>query len=122
MTRTTSASTQTCYPAAAVCRAWKFPRATLYRHRAAEATPARPARRRGPEGACSDAELLAKIEAVIEASPFNGEGYRKVWARLREGGVRTAARRVRRIMRENSENGGGKLDHGSGGIGPLRAA
>ena len=53
-------------------------------------------------GACSDAELLAKIEAVIAASPFNGEGYRKVWARLRADGVRTAMRRVCRIMRENS--------------------
>ena len=102
MTRTTSASTQSHYPAAAVCRVWKFPRATLYRHRSADAMPAPPLRRRGPQGACSDAELLAKIEAVIEASPFNGEGYRKVWARLRADGVRTAARRVRRIMRENS--------------------
>jgi hypothetical protein len=74
MTRTTSASTQSCYPVAALCRVWKFPRATLYRHRSADTMPARPARRRGPQGACSDAELLAKIEAVIEASPFNGEG------------------------------------------------
>lgn len=101
MTRTTSASTQSCYPVAAVCSIWKFPRATLYRHRAGAATPSRPARRRGPQGACGDEELLAKIRAVIEASPFNGEGYRKVWARLRIHGVRTAARRVRRIMKEN---------------------
>ncbi len=101
MTRTTSASTQSCYPLAAVCRIWKFSRATLYRHRASAATSARPARRRGPQGACGDEELLAKIRAVIEASPFNGEGYRKVWARLRMQGVRTAARRVRRIMKEN---------------------
>jgi len=36
---------------------------------------------------------------VIEASPFTGEGYRKVWARLRLRGLRTAARRVRRIMK-----------------------
>ena len=64
MTCITSASTQNCYPVAAVCRVWKSPRATLYRHRAAEAMPAPPARRRGPQGACSDAELLAKIEAV----------------------------------------------------------
>lgn len=54
------------------------------------------------QGACSDPELLTRIEAVIEASPFNGEGYRKVWARLRADGVRTAMRRVRRIMAENS--------------------
>jgi putative transposase len=102
MTLTTSASTQCCYPVAELCRVWKFPRATLYRHRAADAKPDRPARRRGRQGACSDAELLAKIEAVIEASPFNGEGYREVWARLRADGVRTAMRRGRRIMGENS--------------------
>jgi putative transposase len=38
--------------------------------------------------------LLAMIEGVIEASPFNGEGYRKTWARLRAGGVRTTARNL----------------------------
>ena len=54
-----------------------------------------------PQGACGDEELLTKIQAVIAASPFNGEGYRKVWARLRIQGVRTAARRVRRVMKEN---------------------
>ena len=101
MTRATSASTQSCYPVAAVCRVWKFARATLYRHRAAAATPARPARRRGHQGAYNDEDLLARIRATIDASPFNGEGYRKVWARLRMQGVRTAARRVRRIMKEN---------------------
>ena len=34
-------------------------------------------------------------------SPFHGEGYRKVWARLRHQGIRTAAERVRRLMREH---------------------
>jgi putative transposase len=101
MMQVTSASLNRQYPAATVCRVWKFPRATLYRHWAAAATPARPARRRGPQGACGDEELLTKIQAVIAASPFNGEGYRKVWARLRIQGVRTAARRVRRVMKEN---------------------
>jgi transposase InsO family protein len=38
---------------------------------------------------------------VIDASPFSGEGYRKIWARLRNNGVRTAARRVRRVMKAN---------------------
>jgi transposase InsO family protein len=45
--------------------------------------------------------LLEKIRAVIASSPFSGEGYRKIWARLRVLGIRTAARRVRRIMKEN---------------------
>jgi len=35
----------------------------------------------------------------LEASPFPGEGYRKVWARLRHGGLRTSPRRVLRLMR-----------------------
>ena len=48
-----------------------------------------------------DAVLLAAIRAVLAASPFHGEGHRKVWARLRFAGVRTSKRRVLRLMREN---------------------
>ena len=43
--------------------------------------------------------LLEKIRAVLTASPFLGEGHRKVWARLRWQGVRTAKARVLRLMR-----------------------
>src|SRR3954453_15015228 len=60
------------------------------------ASPARPSTaiasrraRPGPAGPMPDAELL---EAVLAASPFRGEGHRKVWARLRHGGVRTSRR------------------------------
>jgi transposase InsO family protein len=35
----------------------------------------------------------------LEASSFPGEGYRKVWARLRHRGIRTSPRRVLRLMR-----------------------
>ena len=38
---------------------------------------------------------------MLAASPFHGEGHRKVWARLRAGGTRTSIRRVLRLMREN---------------------
>jgi transposase InsO family protein len=38
---------------------------------------------------------------VLLASPFHGEGYRKVWARLRHAGLRTSKERVRRLMSEN---------------------
>jgi len=48
-----------------------------------------------------DAALLASIRAILTASPFHGEGHRKVWARLRVAGVRTSKRRVLRLMREN---------------------
>jgi len=48
-----------------------------------------------------DSALLAAIRAVLAASPFHGEGHRKVWARLRAAGTRTSLRRVLRLMREN---------------------
>jgi len=38
---------------------------------------------------------------LLAGSPFHGEGYRKVWARLRYAGVRTSPRRVLRVMREH---------------------
>ena len=34
----------------------------------------------------------------MRPSPFHGEGYRKVWAKLRVEGIRTAQERVRRLM------------------------
>lgn len=104
MSRAHSISTRRRYGTARVCGVWKVPRATVYRHCAstsAAANEAQPPCRRGPRGAASDCVLLEKIRAVIASSPFSGEGYRKIWARLRVLGIRTAARRVRRIMKEN---------------------
>lgn len=105
MSRAVSPSSRRPYGVAKVCHVWHVSRATLYRHRSAAvgiaADDTRPTPRRGPMGAGSDADLLAAIRAVIEASPFRGEGYRKAWARLRFTGVRTAARRVRRLMKAN---------------------
>jgi putative transposase len=46
-----------------------------------------------------DEALVDAIRAVLAASPFHGEGHRKVWARLRLGGVRTSKRRVPRLTR-----------------------
>jgi helix-turn-helix protein len=48
-----------------------------------------------------DAALLEAIRGALAASPFHGEGHRKVWARLRHAGLRTSRRRVLRPMREN---------------------
>ena len=49
----------------------------------------------------ADADLLEAIRRVLTASPFHGEGHRKVWARLRVAGVRTSKRRVLRLLRQN---------------------
>ncbi len=99
----TSPSLQRRYPLVTICRFWGLSGAILRRQqvRAAASEP-RSARRRGPQGAASDTDLLVAIREVIEASPFTGEGYRKVWARLRFRGLRTAARRVRRLMKEHA--------------------
>ena len=61
-----------------------------------------PAKRRGPKPSISDEALLVAIEADLEASPWEGEGHRKVWARLRVcRGIRVSRKRVLRVMREN---------------------
>lgn len=99
MSTAISPGTGRAYGLARVARVWRLSRATVYRHRAAAgvASPAAPARR-GPVGACPDAALVEHIRARILASRLHGEGYRKIWARLRHAGLRTSARRVRRLM------------------------
>ena len=123
MSQTVSPSTSRCYGLARVSRAWNVPRAGVYRFLKGTPSPAIarplecPARRRvslsqgnaiacdrprpGPRGPCPDADLADLIRREIEASDFHGEGYRKIWARLRVAGVRSSPRRVRRVMGEN---------------------
>jgi putative transposase len=99
MSRTVSPVSGRPYGLAAVCRAWRQARSGVYRHRAP--APSGPPRRPGPVGPMPDADLVAAIRAVLAASPFHGEGHRKVWARLRHAGVRTSKRRVLRLMGEH---------------------
>jgi transposase InsO family protein len=75
-------------------------RSSFYYQRVLAARPDRVVRRRGPQTAWSDAALLGKIREVLAASPFYGEGHRKVWARLRFQQVRTSKARVLRLMRD----------------------
>ncbi|WP_144328102.1 IS3 family transposase, partial [Tepidimonas charontis] len=68
----------------------------------AKVVPLQP-KRRGPKPKVSDADLLAAIRADLQASPFTGEGHRKVWARLRIlSDIRVSKDRVCRLMRENA--------------------
>ena len=87
------------YGLATVCRVRRLARSGVYRH--LKPPPPTPPGRPGPVGAMPDAPLLAAIRAVLAASPFHGEGHRKMWARLRAAGTRTSLRRVLRLMREN---------------------
>ena len=100
MSQTVSPSTSRSYGLARVSRAWSVSRAGVYRFLKRTTSPAI-IRRRGPTGPCRDADLADHIRREIEASDFHGEGYRKLWARLRVAGVRSSPRRVRRVMGEN---------------------
>ena len=84
-----------------VCRIWRVPRSTFYAQRPAAVGPIGAAGKRGPRGPCSDRVLVDHIRHVLAASPFHGEGYRKVWARLRFAGLRTSKERVRRRLRQH---------------------
>lgn len=99
MSRTPSPSSARAYGLARVTRVWSVSRASVYRSRVE--MPPRPLLRPGPVGACPDAELAEHIRLQIAGSGFHGEGYRKIWARLRVAGVRASPRRVRRVMREH---------------------
>jgi transposase InsO family protein len=74
-------------------------RATVYRRRRHDAP--HPRRRPGPVGPLPDDDLVAAIRGLLADSPFHGEGYRKIWARLRFAGIRTSRRRVLRLTREH---------------------
>ena len=98
MSRAVSPSAARVYGLARVTRCWKVSRASLYRHR--QSAP-ESRRRPGPVGPCDDATLVEHIKRAISESRFTGEGYRKIWARLRFSGIRSSPGRIRRLMREN---------------------
>jgi putative transposase len=97
MSRQVSPSTDKVYGLQRVTRCWGVSRATVYRHR--HLTQAVERKRPGPLGAMSDDDLVAAIRQLLTDSPFHGEGYRKLRARLRFKGIRTSRRRVLRLMR-----------------------
>ena len=108
-----SISTRRAYGVQRVCRVWHCARSSVYARRQATPSPA-PCRRRGPVGAAPDDVLVAHVRRVLEASPFHGEGYRKVWAKLRVEGRRTSKERVRRLMREHDLQAPQRAGHAHG--------
>jgi putative transposase len=98
VSRLVSPSTGQVYGLQRVTRVWGVSRATVYRHRHPEAVTCK---RPWPLGPMADEALVAAIRQLLANSPFHGEGYRKLWARLRFAGIRTSRRRVLRLMREH---------------------
>ncbi len=114
MSRAWSISARRPYGRARVCRAWGVARSTSYT-RGLRDSPQRPGARprRGRPPQCSDGTMVAGIRSVLgdlERLGLRGEGYRKVWARLRARGYSVGPERVRRLMREH----GLQAPHSSG--------
>lgn len=103
MSAATSPATGRRYGIARVCRVWRVARSSFYARQAKPAASGVPAPRRGPVPALSDDDLLGRIRADLAASPFHGEGHRKVWARLTlRDGLAVARKRVLRLMRAHN--------------------
>jgi putative transposase len=107
-----SPSTGRVYGLARVSRLWRGARATVYRRRQGP-TAAQP-RRPGPRGPMPDEPLVAAIRDLLADGPFHGEGYRKIWARLRFAGIRTSKRRVLRLTREYGLQAPGRVSRRHG--------
>jgi len=99
MSRTVSPSSNQPYGVARVSSVWNLARSSFYAARHRLQHPQSP-QKRGPK-VWSDEELVAQIRELVAAPIFTGEGYRKIWARLRHKGVRTDKDRVLRLLREH---------------------
>ncbi len=81
-----------------ICEAYRVARSSVY----VAGRPLRDQReacKRGSKTKWSDEEVLEGIRAVIATSPFHGEGYRKMRARLAHRGICGGGKRVLRLMR-----------------------
>ena len=99
MSRSVSPSSNRPYGVSRVITVWRLARSSFYAARQREQHP-REQMKRGPK-VFSDQELVTEIRQILAAPVFAGEGYRKIWARLRHKGVRTSKDRVLRLLREN---------------------
>src|SRR6266849_620844 len=80
MSRAASPFAGRLYGVVRVTREWEMARSSFYYQLRIAARPQQVLRRRGPKTECSDETLTGKIREVLAASPFYGEGHRKVWA------------------------------------------
>jgi transposase InsO family protein len=100
MSRAISPSANRPYGVVMVTQEWGIPRSTYYEQLERRASLPPAPKKRGPKTSLSDDDLVTKIREVLSEAEFVGEGYRKVWARLRHRkNVRTSKSRVLRLMR-----------------------
>ena len=97
---TLSAGTGRQYPLTLICRVFRVSRSSVYAVLTPPA-PEQPPGKRGPKTRWSDAEIVDRIRTILAISPFHGEGYRKVRARLAHRGLAVGGKRVLRLMRQH---------------------
>lgn len=99
MSEKTSPTTSHKYGVEMICAVWKFPRSSFY-HTQKRTSSRKSSRGKKPE--ISDDRLLEAIKEDIEKSCFQGEGHRKIHARLRRFKKFNVGRnRVLSIMKKN---------------------
>jgi putative transposase len=98
MRRTVSPTTGRRYPLTMIAQVWQVARSSVYAAGAGTPSPSPPGKR-GPKTERSDEAVVTAIRAVLTATPFHGEGYRKVRARLAHRGLAVSGKRVLRLMR-----------------------
>ena len=98
MTARVSPSTRRRYPLTMICAVYRVARSSVYAA-APAAAPTPAGHKPGPKTPHGDSEVVEAIRAVLAATPFHGEGYRKVRARLAHRGLRLGGKRVLRLMR-----------------------
>ena len=98
MRGTVSPSTGRRYPLTMIAQVWQVARSSVYAAGAGTPSPSPPGKR-GPKTERSDEAVVTAIRAVLTATPFHGEGYRKVRARLAHRGLAVSGKRVLRLMR-----------------------
>lgn len=101
MSETKSPWTGKAYGIARVCQVSGYARSSFYARKDRQGPG--PQRKRGPKPKIGDAALLERIKKDLDESLFEGEGHRKVWARLKFGqGLRVSRKRVLRLMRAHN--------------------
>jgi len=102
MSQKTSPAIGKIYGLVRVCKAWDVPRSSFYAKRKQSTQGNRlPKKTRGPKPIVPDSDVLGRIREDIKASPFHGEGHRKIHARIRRQGTLVGKGRVLRLMGEN---------------------
>src|SRR5262245_624948 len=96
-----SPSTGRRYPLTMICAVFRVPRSTVYLATTPARVGPRMAVKRGPKTAVSDSAIVTAIRAVLAATLFHGEGYRKIRARLAHRGFAIGGKRVLRLLRQH---------------------